>query len=140
MTEERSNRGVLLVLILAVAAGGAGCAHTHPYAKFDPITKGALVIADDIVVPDPLPVSKTKKQMVTWVSFPGTTLQITFDAPSPFPRLHCNKNKCESGPIDENAVDNPYGYHASVTGLASSNPASRAEQRPPGDPTVIIEY
>jgi len=143
MSEKQSNRVALLALVLATAAaGGAGCAthRTHPYAEFDPTTKGALVIADDVVVPDPLPVSKSKKQMVTWASFPGTTLTITFAAPSPFPKLHCEKNVCKSGPIDEKAVDNPYPYRASVAGLASPYPASPAEKKPPGDPTVIIEY
>jgi hypothetical protein len=138
MSKNRSNRGALLALVLATSAAGVdGCKaqRTHPYADFDPPTKGVFVIADDVVVPDPLPVSRDKKQVVHWASFPGTTLTVTFDAPSPFPKLKCEKNVCKSGPIDEKAAYNPYHYRASVAG-----PAPLAEQKPAGDPTVIIEY
>jgi hypothetical protein len=143
MSEKQSNRGVLLALVLtASAASGAGCAthRTHPYAEFDPPTKGVLVIANDVVIPDPLPVSEKKKETVKWASFPGTTLSITFDAPSPFPDLHCNNNHCESGPIKEKSAYKAYAYHAGVSVGPSSSPASSAAQKPSGDPTVVIEY
>lgn len=143
MSEKRSNRGVLLALVLvASAAGGAACAthRTHPYAEFDPKTKGVLVIADDLVIPDPLPVSRNKNEKVHWVSFPGTTLTITFEGPSPFSDINCNNNHCQSGPIKESAAYKAYDYHAQVSSGPSSKPASSADQKPPGDPKVIIEY
>lgn len=138
MSKKRSNRGALLALVLATSAAGiAGCAahRTHRFAEYDPAMKGALVIADDVTIPDPIPVSKHKKQTLHWASFPGTTLTIRFAAPSPFPNLRCEKNVCKSGPIDDGVAYKAYAYSATINGLASS-----AEQRSSGDPTVIIEY
>ncbi|MCA1612014.1 MAG: hypothetical protein ABR610_11435 [Thermoanaerobaculia bacterium] len=143
MSETRANQGLLFALVVsACVAGGAGCAthRTHPYAEFDPQTKGVVVIGDDVVVPDPVPVSEKKKEMLKWVSFPGTTLTITFDEPTPFPRLHCTNNVCESGPIKEKSEHRAYDYHARLGSAPSSNTATSPYQKPGGDPKVIIEY
>ena len=41
---------------------------------------------------------------VFWRSDPGTTLEITFEGPSPFPDLTCKKNACMSMAADEGAL------------------------------------
>lgn len=42
---------------------------------------------------------------VAWRTASATAkLQITFDAPSPFPNLHCENSICVSGPTDPNAL------------------------------------
>jgi hypothetical protein len=55
---------------------------------------------------------------VAWRTSSATTkLQITFDAPSPFPNLHCENSICVSGPTDPNALppgtnSKSFGYSA----------------------------
>lgn len=141
MRHERFHRGAVLTLLMGMLAAGGGCAthRTHPYAEFDPPIKGAIVLANDIVVKDPLLVSKPKKEKLRWVSFPGTTLTITFDEdPLPF-RVHCQRNQCQSEPVDGSANHKVYAYHATVTG-GLPDPEFPARAKAPSDPKVIIEY
>jgi hypothetical protein len=46
----------------------------------------------------------SKGHQVCWRSDRGTTLEIEFEDPSPFPDLRCHKNSCMSGAPDPNVL------------------------------------
>jgi hypothetical protein len=66
-------------------------------------------------------VSLTNNNEVAWrTSTASGALQITFDAPSPFPSLRCQGGICVSGPPDPNALppgtnSKSFGYTSSLT-------------------------
>jgi hypothetical protein len=60
----------------------------------------------------------SKGHQVCWRSDRGTSLEIEFEDPSPFPDLRCHKNSCMSGAPDPNvlgsAEEREFKYYANV--------------------------
>jgi hypothetical protein len=71
---------------------------------------------------------------VFWRSDPGTTLEIVFDGPSPFPDLTCRKNACMSMAADENALggaeEREFKYHANPKPATESALSTTAQPTP----------
>lgn len=119
-----------ICLGLAGVLANGGCATTHEWEN--PV-KGAFVMETDVVIPDPVILSKSRNHVVKWFSWPGTTLKISFADTTVFPALKCTANKCDSGPIAAEAALKDFDYTATVTGLDARAAASK-------DPKVRIKY
>jgi hypothetical protein len=64
---------------------------------------------------------------VAWRTASATSkLQITFDAPSPFPNLRCSNGICVSGPVDPNAL--PSGTNSKTFGYTAMLTSSEGER------------
>ncbi|HEX4439103.1 MAG TPA: hypothetical protein VH854_03470 [Thermoanaerobaculia bacterium] len=114
------------VLVLAVAAATTTCRKDGDHSGGGtgatvcdtPCNQILVVGTDGALSCGSATISLTANNEVAWRTSAATgALQITFDAPSPFPSLRCASGMCISGPPDPNVL--PPGTNSKTFGYTS---------------------
>jgi hypothetical protein len=147
--DRRLIRVGTAVLALGLAAAGTMCRRADGghdgggtgATVCDTPCNQILIVGNDgaLSCPDAT-ISLGATHEVAWRTsgFSGT-LQITFDAPSPFPSLRCQGGMCFSGPPDPNAL--PPGAQSKTFGYTSNltvDESKSAEQSGSGGQTGAV--